>query len=273
MKKFISIIFILAISVVAASCGYATKTVENQEITISLKDYGDGSVIEHTRTGLYTGTLINGIPEGEGYFEARNDAGDAWYYKGEFKNGTFNGQGEFRYINLEGWENYSETGTYTDGLFTPTKAELFDTISTEVPVKYYLSETSKQFISEHESFFPCKEENWYEVLEPYIDVTISYNQMQKNVKPYLENLVCLYGFEVKQAKEWSVFGHTVTVLNVKDDYTGDHYVIYYDGALPYCADDFVDEIVALPVDESSFDNASGGITNVIAAIGCVAVGY
>lgn len=273
MKKFISIIFILALFVVAASCGYATKTVENQEITISLKDYGDGNVIEHTRTGLYTGTLINGIPEGEGYFEAKNDAGEAWYYKGEFKDGTFNGQGEFRYIDLEGWENYSETGTYTDGLFTPTKAELFDTISTEVPVKYYLSETSKQFISEHENFFPCKEENWYDVLGPYIDETISYNQMQKNVKPYLENLVCLYGFEVKQAKEWSVFGHTVTVLNVKDDYTGDHYVIYYDGALPYCADDFVDEIVALPVDDSSFDNVSGGITNVIAAIGCVAVRY
>lgn len=61
--------------------------------------------------------------------------------------------------------------------------------------------------------------------------------------------------------------------NEEDYDTGDHYVIYYDGALPYCADDFVDEIVALPVDESSFDNASGGITNVIAAIGCVAVGY
>lgn len=76
---------------------------------------------------------------------------------------------------------------------------------------------------------------------------------------------------MKQAKEWSVFGHTLTVLNMKNDYTEDHYVIYYDGALPYCANDVIDEIVALPVDASSFENTGGGITNVIVAVGCVAM--
>lgn len=63
-----------------------TEYVTGQEITLEI----DGS----SRTGVYTGTLQNGLPNGMGKFESQNSDGVAWYYEGEFADGRFNGEGK-----------------------------------------------------------------------------------------------------------------------------------------------------------------------------------
>lgn len=72
-----------------------TETVENQELTLSMKDWDStGLALEDIqRTGTYTGEVVDGIPNGTGRFDTQNEEGTSWYYDGEFVNGVFQGQG------------------------------------------------------------------------------------------------------------------------------------------------------------------------------------
>ena len=46
-----------------------------------------------TRTGLYSGQVINSIPNGYGVFVATNSQGVEWHYLGQWVNGEMCGQG------------------------------------------------------------------------------------------------------------------------------------------------------------------------------------
>ena len=61
----------------ATGCGdTGTGTVENKEVTLSLP-YGE-------RTGTYSGDMVEGVPDGHGKFETKNEAGETWTYEGDF---------------------------------------------------------------------------------------------------------------------------------------------------------------------------------------------
>jgi|GEM_PF-2437671 len=78
------------------------QEVADMEITITIGDV--------QRTGLYTGTTKNGLPEGFGRFDAVNSEGEAWYYEGGFKNGLFDGEGK------AAWEGGSlQKGIFRNG--------------------------------------------------------------------------------------------------------------------------------------------------------------
>lgn len=61
------------------------------------------------KTGTYSGTMVNGVPEGTGTFAAVNDEGVEWIYEGDFKNGHLEGPGTTTWA-----DNWSETGTYVN---------------------------------------------------------------------------------------------------------------------------------------------------------------
>ena len=56
-----------------------------QELTL---DFNFG-----TRTGIYTGQIENGLPNGYGTFSSSNTSGTNWIYYGEWENGHFSGNG------------------------------------------------------------------------------------------------------------------------------------------------------------------------------------
>lgn len=85
MQKRLSVILAVLLLFAAFAFGAVADEVEQQEITLSLT-MGD-------RTGVYTGTLVDGVPNGVGKFESENPDGTAWYYQGEFVDGHFCGQG------------------------------------------------------------------------------------------------------------------------------------------------------------------------------------
>lgn len=75
-----------------------------------------------TREGEYTGSLVNGLPNGKGVFKSKNTSGTGWSYSGEFVNGHFSGSGSTIWENgLKGEgiyaNDYLTKGTFynTDG--------------------------------------------------------------------------------------------------------------------------------------------------------------
>ncbi len=73
-----------------------------------------------SRAGKYTGTLVNGMPTGQGKFVTRNNYGTTWTYLGDFANGHFQGKG------LTTWSfGISEQGTYENDYLV--SGEKYDT--------------------------------------------------------------------------------------------------------------------------------------------------
>ena len=69
-------------------------------------------VQEYTISGLYTGEIENGQPEGYGIFEMQTPDGTACHYVGEWKEGSMNGSGAMY------WNDGSlEIGEYRNGVF------------------------------------------------------------------------------------------------------------------------------------------------------------
>ena len=67
-----------------------------------------------SRTGTYTGDMVDGVPNGQGKFTTENDAGESWTYEGEFKNGHFEGEGKTT------WDSGQvEVGTYKNDVLVP----------------------------------------------------------------------------------------------------------------------------------------------------------
>ena len=65
-----------------------------------------------SRIGKYTGTVVNGIPDGYGIFVTTNPNGFCWHYIGNWKTGLMHGEGAIY------WEDGSlEIGEYENGAF------------------------------------------------------------------------------------------------------------------------------------------------------------
>lgn len=273
MKKVMTWILALVLTFSLAGCSTnsasapvdkqpVTETVEDKEITLSIKTFDDNGIdsIPVERTGTFSGTLVDGIPSGEGSFTTKNPAGTTWTYTGNFSDGTFNGQG------TAAWPDYEESGTFTDGLFTPTKREFFAHASYGRFGKYTLTEDATAYLDAHPDFFPATTEETISAVKNAVDSSITYPMLAKSVANNSSALIHIKDVTVLQIFEDGFVGHTLTSALLADaDYN--HYQLVYDGALPDVLTGDVVTVDALPIASSSFDNISGGITNVIVVAG------
>lgn len=103
MKKRITALVICAVIMLSISaCG--------TQITLNLS-YGD-------RTGVYSGDMTNGVPNGAGKFTAENADGVGWTYEGQFANGHFEGEGKTT------WKSGQvEIGTYKNDVIVPIEGD------------------------------------------------------------------------------------------------------------------------------------------------------
>lgn len=88
------------------------EQVENVELTL---DFSFGQ-----RVGLYTGTMKDGLPDGEGSFTTENTEQQEWTYTGTWVAGHFEGQGAS--VWEDGWR---EEGTYANDVLNGTGAEYY----------------------------------------------------------------------------------------------------------------------------------------------------
>lgn len=132
MKKVKGVLIAIIIIVISIMSGCAGDSVDSNN-----SDPADNNIIENSnddtsrendsyngditlklsfgeRTGKYKGDLVNGLPDGYGEFTTQNNSGDEWTYKGELKEGHFNGEGQTV------WSDGSkEIGFYVNDKITP----------------------------------------------------------------------------------------------------------------------------------------------------------
>lgn len=126
MKKYNLILYFLSLLIILVACGKSDsnlsekseKKIKSGELEEDVKKSGYVEEVqlelvfpEGKRIGIYTGVLKNGLPEGNGSFQSKNDEGIEWIYTGEWKDGKLEGQGECK------WEDGTEyIGDYKAGL-------------------------------------------------------------------------------------------------------------------------------------------------------------
>lgn len=263
-------------------CGNATsqpaeptaEQVEDADLTLQLTFWNDDKTEQQDpveKQGKYTGTLIDGKPSGEGKFVTQNSAGDEWYYEGEFTDGTITGQGGCYWPE----SGYQEVGTYEDGLFVPTKVEFFDNM-----IRWYsssiflgtleLNDATLEFIGTHENIFPATTEEEKAEAMALVDSSIEYKHLSKSTSNYLDKLIYFKRQEIIQADEFTMWGHTFTSIVTANQNYSDHHFIFYDGAIDIFDGDNI-TFVSLPVGSASYNNVSGGSTNVIVSIASIII--
>ncbi|MDL2214464.1 hypothetical protein LJB76_02755 [Clostridia bacterium OttesenSCG-928-O13] len=82
------------------------EQVEEQTLTLNLARW------EAPREGVYTGEVLNGLPQGQGSFTTQSPEGEAWRYTGEWEAGHLEGEGEMSW----GETGHSYVGAFSDDL-------------------------------------------------------------------------------------------------------------------------------------------------------------
>lgn len=238
------------------------ETVENEIITISVDSWGEGNnheIVE--REGTYSGTMINGIPEGKGTFTTENDSGVSWTYTGEFKDGMFDGQGETVWNELEKYQ----IGTYSAGLFQPNTPELFNSLSNLTSPSFSISTENMNFMQEHLNLFPAVTDSDITEAQTYVKTDLTYPMMTKTLDGLEGVLFYCNPAQALQVFQEDIYGHTITYIFCGDE-NNNYYSIFYDGVLPDVYDGVYISFTGLPVSPSGFENVGGGTTNVIVMI-------
>lgn len=268
MKKMVFVLMLSLIVFSLAACGSTEPKVEDVEnmnytLKLSIWDNSGLSTTEIERTGTYTGQVIDGIPNGTGRFDTKNDEGTAWYYEGDFSDGVFHGQG------TSIWEDGSvnEVGTYKNGLFCPTISEFYALVPMYILNEFSLADTSKDFINTHENLFPCSTEDDIKEAISLTDTAIGYRELAKSITPYVEKLFEVDSLEATQVFENNECGYTYTTV-IASDADFNYFLIYYNGSVDLYEGDIFN-LRALPMSYGNFDNVSGGQTLVVCALGSV----
>lgn len=102
MRKMLACALVVCMAFLAVP---AAASEQATDLTLTL-DFAFGE-----RTGVYTGGVSGGLPDGEGSFTSRNGEGDEWTYTGGWVDGHIEGDGVTVWVS--GWE---EEGQYADDL-------------------------------------------------------------------------------------------------------------------------------------------------------------
>ena len=265
MKK-AGVIVLSLLMVLLSGCGSTAQETPKNDTPSTVSDYDiTVTMVEGTDTydidGKYTGEVVNGKPQGIGTFKADGENGSTYMYEGDFSDGAYNGHGVTTIIN-DG-ETLEMSGTYTNGEFTPTTGESFNYIGQlDLFGKFAVSDAVIDYIDTNENLFPTATN---EAIQSSSIQDFSSKQFNKTRKQDQIGLVKLDLYAV-QVFEDDYLGGKLTYLLAADD-DNNYYALYYlDSTEVYNEDTFT--AYAIPCSTSSFDNISGGTTNVIVLAAC-----
>ena len=232
--------------------GKGTLTDENFEIDLS------GS----KRDGVYTGDVMDGIPNGNGKFSTQNSNGKKYYYEGEWKNGKWNGQGK---VVFEDKTLGVQEGTYTDNSFTPTLVERIQELGTyEDDCCYTLSEAEKQFIEDNAEIIEGKN---LQGLSTKVDSSFKVEQFKKNSNSFSPAFVKMSNTSIVQISEYEGYnGQTLTFcIASSEDYETNLY-LYMIGSAKDAVENSTADIYFLPLEYTTYKNVSNSDVWAIAGV-------
>ncbi len=252
MKKWLCMALCAGMMFGAAACGgNTTGKVENKEITISLP-YGE-------RTGIYSGDMVDGIPEGHGKFESENTEGTAWTYEGSFVAGVFEGEGKTV------WENgLIQTGTYKGGNWQASELGLLDLMESQDAIR--ITDESRKFIKENPEFFPV--DDLGKIID-FVDESIMYKMVTKEPSKYGDKILKINDLYVIQIDTVEIYDSEKYTYAIMCDEDINIYQIFMIGELPDIYEgDSIKELYGVPVGNDSYDAASGGFVNSVVIAPC-----
>lgn len=212
------------------------------------------------RIGEYKGSLVDGLACGEGTFSALNDEGVRYSYTGEWSGGLFNGFGK---TVFDDDSIMVQEGNYKDGEFTPTPAQLFSALGTGEN-GYAIIPNASSLLEKFPDVFKT---NSIYGTDIKIDSSFKYEAFAKNPQKFGNKLIKVYGLNVVQIFEDSLWGYDVTFCLAEDS----NYNMYYIYLLGY-ADNVYEgsnvTLTALPLDFFTYQSVLG---HEVWAIACAAV--
>lgn len=207
------------------------------------------------RTGQYNGVVVDGIANGKGTFSSTNDEGIDYTYKGQWKDGLYNGNGKVVYdsdkmVNLE--------GNFENGDFKPTPGEFIKMLGTnKATCAYKVSDEVLDYISNNEDVFLGHE---IDSSSDLIKSDFSLEKFKKDsvvTDPYFIELNNLMVVNVSQSSGSESFGYDFTETLCQDS-SIEPYRLYYFGHSDKLVENAYFNAIVLPLGYSTYDTVDGG---------------
>lgn len=124
-----------------------------------------------------------------------------------------------------------------------------------------LTQESYDFIVSNHTLFPAKTDEAIAEVKGQADTSLTIKHLNKNPQPYFQTMTTFQGYVVSVEEESLGNGETVAIVHVLDDDLNSYQLLIYKSTGDILEEDNV-QFWGLPVGGSSFENVSGGTTNV-----------
>ncbi|ETI67049.1 hypothetical protein [Neobacillus vireti] len=124
-----------------------------------------------------------------------------------------------------------------------------------------LEQVSYDFIVKNHTLFPSKTDKDVQKVKQMTDDSINYKLLNKNATPYFEKVASFEGDVVTVEEKNLDNNEVVSVLHIIDDEENNYQILMYKSTGDILEEDRV-RFWGLPLGGSSFENVSGGSTNV-----------
>lgn len=166
-------------------------------------------------------------------------------------------------------EKESAEGAFFSEISAADIYQVISDNSSELGMEFDISEDSIAFINEHPDFFPGNDD---EIMSNYVDYSVKYRQLDKNIEDYDNVLVSIFG-EVIDIEEHKEENFALTYVHVIDNTDYENFVFIYLGELKdVYKGDYVDAYL-LPLGMVSFENMEARYTNAAFCAGAFVHGY
>lgn len=148
---------------------------------------------------------------------------------------------------------------------TISNSEIADSFEEDIKLiteeRLTLSKESHEFILENHSLFPAKTETDIEKVKNTVDSSITAKHLNKNAQPYFQKLATFQGTVISVEEFPAEVSETISVTHVMDNEGQSYQIFMYKGTGDILEEDTV-RFWGAPMGLSSFENVSGGFTNV-----------
>lgn len=233
----------------------------------------DGFLLEGQR-GRYEGSVLDGIPQGEGSFSGRSTENIDFCYTGQWEAGLFHGEGELIY---DSELYYERRGRFSQGAFDPEPFELLAALGSREPY-FSLNDAQKAYISEYPELLdtgrsvPHYMEADYRFLR---ENNFNYANYVEDPSLHDECWMLFYNYIILQSRTVDIFGpdNSCTVILACNTVYKEPAVFYLFGDCGNLAELRYVTAYGIPMGMTHYTSATGEKIEAVAALLGSAGGY
>jgi len=233
----------------------------------------DGFMLSGQR-GRYEGSVLDGLPHGEGSFHGRSEENIDFSYTGEWKNGLFDGEGELLY---DSELYYERIGHFSAGEFAPEGRELLTALGSRETL-FELSDSTWDYICEYPELLDAGREvpHYMEADYRFLwNQMLNYSLYIEEPDDHQEDWLLFYNYVILRSYEVESFGkdNRCTVILAANTLFREPAVFYIFGD---CGDlTSMNYVTAygIPMGMTHYTNANGEAVEAVAVLLGSAGGY